>query len=40
MTTETKSQFALRLGVNKSTVTRWQQAGRQDQRSNDDDRNA
>ena len=28
MTTETKSQFALRLGVNKSTVTRWQQAGR------------
>ena len=28
MTTEAKAQFAARLGVNKSTVTRWQQAGR------------
>lgn len=28
MTTETRSAFASRMGVNKSTVTRWAQAGR------------
>lgn len=28
MTTETRAAFAARMGVNKSTVTRWDQAGR------------